>query len=421
MVFSKLDRSSTKEPIDGARLMVFRVNRNNCIKNKYILIEQQNNISNSANWDSIRFTVSNSDAIPENLKNRAFRTYSFLEQELGKDFLLSHMEKGHPLYLKIFNTAPWQVQDLCDLAECIMEFKSSSPENYQELYKKLISRERCDSEGLTVLELLRMMQPAGFKMEIEPKIEFNKKPDIKITHRSTGEAFYGELTRVFESADRKTKTKDHLELFVMIEMRGTYVHFGCQQKAPIPTSELTNLQEFINQCKQEVLEQKTFKVFENDYLLVGFADDSKLPELRSWINKNNLDFDNVVGLGQNYDETKRIINNKINEKAKQIPSDCNGVIFIKVDPNYFDSWGPINSIKQIPSYLRKYDHILGIVIYSFLHFRDNVDTTFKFRDAFWSFKNLSSVLNQYVLFIENPSCKRIISDKTYQEFKKSLS
>lgn len=362
-----------------------------------------------ASWSQYEEYIRKSPDVPDPLKEKAVASYDFLKAEFGEKFL-STVVRGHPLGLKIFNRAPWQLEDLVQFVECLKRLKSYEC-NYPELIKKLKSRDKCRAEGIPFVEIAQILHPSDFQIEVEPKVDFNKKPDLRIVAPASNEIFFGEVTVLNESDDRKRKSDDHFILFEIVELTAPYVHFGCRQKGFLNRERVDELAAFVNACKQRVIDANSFEIFENEFITIGFASESNVDELNAWLKESDLDFDQVRGLSLDFDETKRIINNKLSEKADQIPEGHNGLVFIKVNPLFFRSPGVINSLSQLPKALNQYPRVIGLVIFSFLGFEKQAAFG-PFKNAFISVRPVNQHQSRYCLFVFNEKTQLLINEDT---------
>ncbi len=292
--------------------------------------------------------------------------------------------------------------------------------NYDDLISKLKSRDKSKAEGMPLLEISRMMLESGFMVKVEPKIHNIKKPDLEISNTVNGEILYGELTVLNDSEDRNRKRDDYFFLFEKIELAEPHIHYACRQKKFIDKANREPLFKFIQSCRQQVVNTNSFAIFKNEFIQVGFATESEVHHLKAWIEQDALSeqdalaFDKVTGLALDQNETKRIVNNKIREKAKQIPEGSNGLIFIRVNPVFFMVNMEIDLIPRAHQELIKYPNVIGMVVYSFIGLLQETGV-FPFKSAFLSVKQVTQLSSRYTLFILNEGVELKVSEETLKK------
>lgn len=363
-------------------------------------------------WDKYIGLIQEDTSLSQDLKLKVKEAYSFLRLELGEQFLDKSVH-GHGLNEKIFNRAPWQLEDLVSMVETLQLLKHSSS-NYHHLINKLKSRDKSRAEGIPMIELSKMILDAGLEVKIEPDVRSVKKPDLEIVNLDNGEKIYGELSVLNNSDERNKKASDHFFLFQIVELTPPYVHYSCKQRKTLNRQKDGYLSEFINECKRQVIRRESFQVFENEFIEIAFAVESKLPDLKLWIEEKDLLLDQISGFELDFNESKRIVNNKIGEKAKQIPEDYNGIIFIRVNPLFFMSDGVEALIPLAQRELSKYSNIVGLIVYSFLGYQQQTGMM-ALDGGFLSLKQVNQLSSRYALFILNKETDLKISDNTLKK------
>jgi len=363
-------------------------------------------------WDDYLTYIQNMDEVSSELKVEVKEAYAFLRSEFGEKFLLSDI-RGHAVAAKIFQRAPWQLEDLVSFVNVLKELRDMDS-NYSSLLSKLRPRDRSRSEGVPIVELARMILLAGLRIKIEPEVQFRKKPDLEISNPFNGESIYGELSILDESDERKGKSDIHFVLFRMIETTPPYLHYSCKLNAKFGSEKFQEMEEFVNKCKEEVINNKSFQIFENSYFIVGLAVEERLDDLKEWIESNQLNLDEISGLELDYDDSKRIVNNKIDEKARQLPDSHNGLIFIRVKPLFFFSDGVNNVLPLAQMKLGRYPHVVGLIIYSTIGFQKDT-SVIPLDGGFLSLKQIDRLTSRYTLFILNKKTDLKIADDTLKK------
>jgi hypothetical protein len=349
-------------------------------------------------WNEYLAYLENSEDISSELKIQVKESYEFLRTEFDENFLTNN-PRGNPVALKIFNKAPWQVEDLVFFTKTLRKIKESDP-HYQILLSKLKGKERSQLEGLPMIEIVQMAFNSNIDIRIEPIVEYSKKPDFELINPQNNDRFYGELSSLDDSDERKRRSSFHFRLFRLIEMTAPYFSYACLLKKPPVDDHIQGVLEFVKYCKSQITTSQSFQFFENDYMKIGFSTQDKLQELKNWATSNNLNLGNISGLELDYDDSKRIINNKIDEKAQQLPNSYNGVIFIRVKPLFFFTDGVSKLIEQTQASLKNYPHVIGLIVYSTLGWEKKESLT-PFKNGFLSIKQQNHHTCRYTLFILN--------------------
>jgi hypothetical protein len=369
-------------------------------------------------WDQYLTYISTlKDEVSPELKLKIESSYSFLRKEFGETFLSNHV-KNHPVGSKIFNRAPWQLEELVDFTNTLKVLKEYDS-NYESLLAKLKSRDRAKAEGVPMVEIAQMFLSNGLKVRFEPSVDYHKKPDLEIFDTLTNEKLFGELTILNDSDDRNKKSDDYHILFRMLELTPPYAQYSCIQKQPLTDDARDSLSKSIPMWKEKVVNENAFQTFGNEFISIAFSSEEKIDLLKEWCEAYELELNEVKGCNLEFDETKRIINNKLKEKASQIPPSHNGIVFIRVNPLYFHSDGVVNSLNRIPQNLSLYPNVLGIVLFSFLTF-EKQDNLIQIEKSFLSIKQTNRLTSRYLLYLANPSVDLKISSSVLDRVVTSL-
>jgi hypothetical protein len=360
-------------------------------------------------WDKYMAYVEGMEELSPDFKAKVRDTYSFLREEFGETFLTT-AKHGHFLAGKVFNRAPWQLEDLISIVDTLKNLKGLNS-NYQKLIEKLRSTAGSKAEGVPLIELAKMILAQGLHLKIEPEVPYIKKPDLEIINPENGDKLFAELSVLNESDDRNRKTESHHMVFQMIEMLPPYLPYSCKLKKVIDGKEIEIILENIKLSKEKTIAHEKLEVYEDEYIIAGFSTETKIDDLKTWTASQGLRMGQVAGLELDFDDSKRIVNNKIGEKAKQLPSEFNGLIFIRVSALFFLSEGVRNTAVKVQSEINKYPHVIGVVVYSFLGEKKE-GAMYSFDGGFLTLTQVDQLTCRYVLFILNKKTDLKIHDET---------
>lgn len=132
-------------------------------------------------------------------KERAKRSFQYLKEELGENFLDDAFDEHHPIRQYIVNLAPWTRRWITWFADALKELKDQK--NYSSLINRIKDKNKFN-EGISVLEVAYKFSKAGFGITIDPQVkvsEQTKIPDLKIIDKDTKEELFAEVSVSSES------------------------------------------------------------------------------------------------------------------------------------------------------------------------------------------------------------------------------
>ena len=362
------------------------------------------NIEDRYNWDKYIEFIQRTDEVEDEQKVKLIDTYKTFKKELGKGFLKNSKGKGHIITNYTFSRGEESYSWLIWLAENLNYFRERSC-NYGELMKKLHSASNFRAEGLPFIEIADNYRKAGFDIVFEPfKNSNRKKPDLKITNPSNGEIFFIEISKLNDSQDRIDKRNIYQTVFNEF-ISAPVIPFAGKIISKAKNSEVIQIVHKIKEFKVKAKNEDRFLIFSDDKINFAVSSENKEEKVKEWSIENNYDYGNIISLPFNPNETKRIIGNKLPQKAPQIPSNKFGLIYIPVNPLYFYVKNPFEITEEIENKLieYKYNNILGVVIYSKIG--DESDNKGYFDKLhFFGTKTIHKTLRRDILFVFNKEC-----------------
>lgn len=347
------------------------------------------------------------------LKLRYIDCITFLSEELGRKFLKT-AEDGHPLAIKIYNHAGWQTENLIEFAETLklLKFEDS---NYLKLKQKLHSASKAKIEGLEFVELSKWFLKSGFKVYFCDEIQDGKSCDIKLTDRKTGDNLFIEVTTLDYSANHHL-IRDNFHFFVNEFMfQPPHVFYTGKQKRLFSFEESCDLRTLIQEAKEKVITtNKEVKILHEivDILLIP---NSSISDIENSCKKNGTEKNTVSGMPLNFNETPRIFSsNKIKRKARQIPLDSNGIIYINVKHAYFWHIDIDETVSLFQTQMSLFPNLLGVVLYSYV-IDPGEEVEINNDSCYYKVKMISKVLRRDLLFVLNTNRQVLASDETIEK------
>jgi hypothetical protein len=140
-----------------------------------------------------------------------------------------------------------------------------------------------------------------------------------------------------------------------------FPYFG-RQKTEISESAYNNIRKIIADAKNKVLLNNEIVNYSDkrfEFVIVPDANGEELKEACSQLHLHDID-----GLPIQFNDTDRIIRDKIRDKKTQIPERTNGILYIKVNPVFFMIEDLETSISKIETSMIESKNLLGVVIHA---------------------------------------------------------
>jgi hypothetical protein len=366
-------------------------------------------------WGKQKEYISHLDTIDENTKNKAINALSFLELEFGAQFLKT-TSVNHPIRQMISNKTAYQIKDLIEFTDTLQILKKED-NNYNRLIQKLLSQKEAKTEGISLVNVARMLLKEGLIISFIDEIKNSKSPDVKVVNPNNKDIFYIEITKLNYS-DNQNEISDNYNFFhkQFNDIQPLFSFYGKQLKS-IDKEEYPKISKIIADAKKKVKENNQIINYSDHrfYFLLAPPDLDK--DFNEICERNNIQSIHFDGLPIDVDETSRI-NNKIG-KANQIPVDQNGLLFIAISPIYFLTTDLIAAIERLEANIVKYKNLLGIILFSEI-VASKESAQVRMGNHYFSRKTIENLCRES-LFIFNKGCNSKLSDETIEKIYKALS
>lgn len=348
--------------------------------------------------------------IDEKLRTEFVLSLKFLQNEFGNDFLKSS-SLIHPIQRKISNKVDWQILQLIQFTSTLRTLKATAS-NYQKLKRKLYALEESKTEGIPFVEIAESYLKENLMVNFPDESNIDKSPDIEITNLNNKEKFFIEVSMIRESAERTFKKNNYNFLFYQFHFLPPRYPYTGKQKSKIRNQDYTRLERIISTAKNQVHEQQEIVSYSDDQIEFTIVPNEKINELDKICKLNGTRRNDVRGLDLNFDETDRLISNKIKRKVKQIPFNSNGIIYFPVTPMFFMFSHLEDSVSRIAEYISRFSHLIGIVLYSVGAINPQEEKFMEFENHIYSCKMTGGVFCREVIFVSNSQCKLMIQEET---------
>ena len=378
---------------------------------KNIFINERDHLK----WNKQREYISHLDIIDVETKSKAINALSFLEQELGTQFLKT-TSLNHPIRQMISNKTVYQVKDLIEFTDTLQILKKEN-NNYDRIIQKLISKNEAKIEGISLVEVARMFLKEGLIISFIDEVKNAKSPDVKIINPNNMDFFYIEITKL-NNSDNQNHLRDNYNFFheQFNNVQPLFSFYGKQLKT-IDKEEYPEIREIITNAKKKVKENHQIIYYSDNRFNFLLAPPDYDKEFNKICDKNNIRAINFSGLPINLDETSRI-NNKIS-KAYQIPEDKNGILFIAISPTFFMTTDLLAAIERLEANISKHTNLIGMILYSEI-VASKESAILKIGNHCFSRKIIENLCKES-LFIYNKNCNINLSDETIHKIYNSLT
>ncbi len=335
----------------------------------------------------------------------------FLRKELGKGFLKS-CGHGHPIKGKVFNKAPWQVEDLINFSNMLRDLRDANC-NFKKLVEKLLPVDTCRKEGIPFTEIAHSFRKAGFDVSFPDENEVDKCPDIEIVNPSSKEKVFIEVSYLQERDERK-RIKENYDRIVQ-ELMHTPPNFQIsgRQLEYVTEDEMPELLNKIKEVKQEVDRLKSFQVLKDNKIEVAIAYPGRELELHEWCEKNGKRDSTFVGLPIEFNETNRLLKNrKIEHEADQLPKERPGLIYIPVNPWHLMITDLDEAAALLGNKMSNYPNLIGIMLYSKIGYEVNEDNFYNNESYLRGQKRLNELTCRDLFFVFNDNFSLDLSVET---------
>ncbi len=368
-------------------------------------------------WSKQREYITHLDNLDDNTRSKAIEALIFLEKELGDHFLKIH-SINHPMRFMVSNKTNFQIRDLIEFVDTLQILKATDS-NYKKLIKKLLSEEMSKTEGIPFVEIARMYIRENLKVSFidEDAKNGNKTPDLEVINPENGDKFYVEITKLDRSDMEKQISENYNFFHNEFNRVQPLLPFYGEQRLIINKEKYPEIKKTIERIKNKVENNGQIVYYADSDFCCLLAPSGENNNFNEICEKNNMRAIHFDGLPIDIDETNRI-NNKIS-KAKQIPENKNGLLYISVSPLYFMITDSSIAIERLEANIAKYKNLLGIILFSKI-VDSREEENIKIGNHMFSRRTVENLCYESLL-IYNSKCDVLLSEETIQKIYKSLT
>jgi len=374
-------------------------------------------INNHFDWDPHLRYAREQTLYPPDLTARYVYALTQLREILGASFL-RQVRYTHPLANMILEPGPWQIQVLCEYADLLQHLSANDP-NYSHLRQKLLSPVEAKRQAMYFLHIGQLLRSAGLDVRFPTEIAGQKNPDVKIADPDTGQIINGEVSRLDQSKDRLDTEHNYYQLRRIMREHLTTPLYSAVQLQWMPEEYLATVGPRLAALQQQVAETSAPAECTDDYFTIKLFPLSQQDTLHSWMDAANRR-KGFIGLPQSFDETRRIADNKVARKSKQLLADNPGVLFFPVSSLHF--WGQrvTETTATLQHTMRVLPQVFGAYLFAECLHVDAEQFRFNADDGF-DRTTIAGALARYSLFIPNPAFDHPLQKETRIKLLSALS
>jgi hypothetical protein len=363
-------------------------------------------LADQVNWEKHLEYIRRNPEFKQEKRTNLINIYNFLKKELGKDYLGRCYRDGNNTLNHWLCGGGYQESQLNWVTESLKHFKQQNC-NYQTgLLGRLRSNEEANRQGFPFLIAGDSLRKAGFEVMFEPEVNFNKKPDLKITIPEINEIIYGEVSQLNESKVREQAGYTYHSLFELFHFKTLVVNFAAKIHQIALKEDIVSITNIILEAKGNAHKNKAFIVVTREetggIIEFGVAHNDKVHELEEWAKeKKYRGINELFSLSLDFNYTSRL-RSKISDEAKQLPESHAGIIYVTLPATYFLFGVPslFDMIDSLKEELAKFPHVIGICLCSHLgNVSEPVKEIFGFN--YFERKMVHEDIQQDVLFVIN--------------------
>lgn len=352
------------------------------------------------------------------LRSKWINAIKHLQKELGYGFL-KNAPNDHPLILALHNSTSggkWAIETLIEIAETLSYFKSAS-DTYSKLHGKLTSARLCRAEGMPFIEVVTIFRNKNYQIELLHEDPQNKNADMSITDRETQDKFYLEVSRINNSSTVEESQTSYDALFRKFPMLD--VPYSFHQVTNFNEAEIGDVIQTIFRVRTEAINANGIVFFEDGKIKLAISPAEQRKELEQWCFDNNMRL-GLHGVPLDFNETKRIANNKIKRKSIQIKANSSGLIFIPVSALYFFVNKIDDAICEIQDGMKKYLNVVGVVLWGSCVLDPGENHREIGKEYIYLKRIKYGCLLRHVLFIQNPAYRGLLKNDTIENIRRCV-
>lgn len=350
--------------------------------------------------------------IEEPSRQKLIDAFTFLREEFGNGFLKNNFSSEHPLCKKmVFIKDPYSQAWIVWFSNSLKNLKNTNC-NYDRLKKAVISTKACIEEGIPFLEIGFSAMLNGFHANFLEEDKKSKKPDIELINLLNGEKVFIEVSMTNELNEEKEDREPYTRLIELFLHKLPRVGFSGKIIKRPNAQELKELINKLTELKQEVFNEKKFKIFLSDVVEIGLTHPDNITEWNAWRESKNYPFEMIISLPIKYDVTRKIRDEKIRVKAKQIPHESIGIIYLHVPYLYMLANEPQKTINEVKKRIKDYSNLFGIIITATKKTGiEGGNERQESNSSFYEGLNFKGILDQRI-FVFNDKCRALSPDTT---------
>jgi hypothetical protein len=255
-----------------------------------------------------------------------------------------------------------------------------------------------------------MLYKVGFKCSLLEEIKTVKTPDIEISNPETKESIFVEISQLGDGESREMIQGNYNRFLRVLEPQAAYMPYSFAQLRYLNESEMTKSLSVVMDCREKAMEEEAIVYYQDELIRFAVCHNNKYAELMEWIEKNDYR-KGPMGAPLNFDDTHRLCNNKLDKKAKQVPPNSPGIVYIPVNSIYFMVFDIENAVRLFTAKMIKYPNLFGVVMYATVI--DGAEEISEKSDVhFFGIKRPNGVVSKYLFFVRNLHFSLPISDDT---------
>lgn len=290
------------------------------------------------------------------------RSFLYLEQVLGKDFLKRIEKTSHPLNYLIANFVPWTRHKIVRFADALRTVSGSV--NFDLFVDSLEDYEKF-SHNLLVVEGTAKLVNDGLQATFEPTLPVSnnqKQPDVKLEHAATGETLYMEFA-IQNSSRGAQEAFDAMDAISSRFMRlgVNLLWAGRMFKTPA----VPHLRDLAIQLDNAISRAQSEECFvdmvEEGTCEIAVCPDTARELMERWCSARGLQTGQFQGPPYN-DNTVERLKRKLEKEQRQLPKGVPNAILILDTDAFFRAREIRSLINDIEEEVFKYPHVSIAII-----------------------------------------------------------
>lgn len=365
-------------------------------------------------WEDLIEEINDIEDFNDKEKNDLQKAYQWLSIEFGQDFLIKAFKNRHPITQYVINSAPWTRRWFMWFEQALRNLKEQK--YYERLLAKLKNPQKFN-EGISLLETAFEIYRMGYSISFEPTLNINgknRKPDLRLTDKQSGEILYCEVSVQYASENETKAIETYNAVTELLFKYSFRIKFCGEMKRWLSKPHLAEIVNKLDLLIIESLEQdKLIEYIDDENIVIAIAPKHFNDELKEWAKSRGMRDVNFSGPCFGGNDIIRAIS-KIKTEQAQLPSGYKNIIVIK--NNYMHSFANDieKTIKDLEETLYEFPHIAAIVNYSNLIDEYDEESIFEKGAHRFITKYFKGLISGYSMVLINRFCSKEI-DKSFIE------